>query len=403
MKNSKARLFSKDFIILSVLTFFLALVYFLSIITIPVYTVEELGTTQSMGGLAASIFVIGMLISRIFSGKYIDVIGRNKLFYTGIILFFLATLLYFLAENLYLLILVRFIHGCVGGMAMTVMQIAILDLIPKERRGEGISFYTLSMILATAIGPFLGVFITQHADIGIVFLVCSVITALCVILSFFVKVPQVVLTEEQISSLKGFHFKDFFEISALPIALIMAIMSFSYSSILAFLTSYSMEIDLMSAASFFFIVYAVVVLISRPLTGRLFDIKGENLIVYPSFILFTVGLLLLSQAHHVITLLLAAAIIGLGYGNLQSCSQAIAVKVTPPHRVGLATSTFFICMEGGLGIGPFLLGFLVPVFGYRNMYLMLAVIVFISIFLYYFLHGKKQSYRKQLSHASLKH
>ncbi|WP_077213549.1 MFS transporter [Bacillus dakarensis] len=403
MKNSKAKLFSKDFIIFSVLTFFLALVYFLSIITIPVYTVDELGATQSMGGLAASIFVIGMLISRIFSGKYIEVIGRNKLFYTGIILFFLATLLYFLADNLYFLILVRFIHGAVGGMAMTVMQIAILDLIPKERRGEGISFYTLSMILATAIGPFLGVFITQHADISKIFLVCSVITALCVILSFFVKVPLVILTEEQISSLKGFHFKDFFEIRALPIALIMAIMSFSYSSILAFLTSYSMEIDLMSAASFFFIVYAVVVLISRPLTGKLFDVKGENLIIYPSFILYAVGLLFLSQAHHGITLLVAAAIIGLGYGNLQSCSQAIAVKVTPSHRVGLATSTFFICMEGGLGIGPFLLGFLLPVFGYRNMYLMLAVIVFISIFLYHFLHGKKQSYHKQLSHASLKH
>ena len=131
----------------------------------------------------------------------------------------------------------------------------------------------------------------------------------------------------------------------------------------------------MSAASFFFIVYSSFVLISRPFTGVILDLKGDNIVMFPAILLFSAGLFIISQAGNGITLLIAGAFIGLGYGNLQSASQAIVIKKSPPHRVGLATSTFFICVEGGMGIGPFLLGYLVPIIGYRNMYMTLGFIV----------------------------
>ena len=79
--------------------------------------------------------------------------------------------------------------------------------------------------------------------------------------------------------MKGFKLKDFFEIKAVPIFIIIAIMGFAYSGILSFMTAYAKEIDLMEAASFFFIVYAVFILISRPFTGRLLDKKGDNTVI----------------------------------------------------------------------------------------------------------------------------
>ena len=116
--------------------------------------------------------------------------------------------------------------------------------------------------------------------------------------------------------MKGFKLKDFFEIKAVPISIIIAIMGFAYSGILSFITSYAKEIDLMEAASFFFIVYAVFILISRPFTGRLLDQKGDNIVIYPALLLFVIGLVILSQAHHGFTLLLAGALIGLGFGTV---------------------------------------------------------------------------------------
>ena len=131
-------------------------------------------------------------------------------------------------------------------------------------------------------------------------------------------------------------------------------------SVLSFINFYAKEIDLVQTASFFFLVYSLAVLVSRPFTGRLMDIKGANYIMYPAFIVFTAGMLLLSFAHNSLTLLLSGVLIGLGFGNMQSCTQAIAVKLTPLHRMGLATSTFFIFLDAGLGFGPYLLGFIIP-------------------------------------------
>ncbi len=120
------------------------------------------------------------------------------------------------------------------------------------------------------------------------------------------------------------------------------------------------------------------------------DVKGANSVMYPAFILFGAGLLLLSTVANSILLLLAGALIGLGFGNMQSTTQAIAVKMTPPHRMGLATSTYYIALDAGLGFGPYLLGFIIPLTGYSTLYIIMGILVLTTIILYYFLHGQKE-------------
>ena len=106
---------------------------------------------------------------------------------------------------------------------------------------------------------------------------------------------------------------------------------------------------------------------------------------------FALGMLLFSQAGHGISLLLAGALIGLGYGNFISCAQAISIKDVLPHKLGLATATFFIFVDLGFGVGPYLLGFLIPFTGYRGLYLIMAILILATIPLYYFLYGRKVS------------
>ncbi|MFJ7977128.1 hypothetical protein ACIQZI_15770 [Peribacillus sp. NPDC096379] len=69
--------------------------------------------------------------------------------------------------------------------------------------------------------------------------------------------------------------------------------------------------------------------------------------------------------------------------------NAISIIVSPKHRMGLATSTYFIFTDLGIGIRPFILGSLVPVMGFRELYMTIAIVVFACLFLYYFLHGRK--------------
>ena len=396
----QTKLWTKDFIIMSSTSFFISLVYFLLMTTLAVYAIQQFSASESMAGLAASIFVIGAVFSRLFTGKYIETIGRKKVLFAGLLLFLAATLLYFTITNMYLLLLVRFIHGAAFGVSTTALATIVMDIIPTERRGEGTSYFSLNITLATSIGPFLGLYLSQHADFSMIFIVCTLLSMISVIISLFLKIPRSAMTDDQRNSLKGFKLSSFFEKKAVPISLMITIMGFAYSGVLSFITAYATEINLIEAASFFFLVYSIVLLISRPFTGKLLDKKGDNFVIYPAIISLAMGLLILSQSYNSFTLLLASVFIALGFGTMQSCFQAIAIKESPQHRVGLATSTFLICMDLGVGIGPFLLGSIIPMFGFRGLYLTLAIVVFLSIFLYFALHGKKTANQKLYSQAS---
>lgn len=387
---NKPKLWTKDFIIVSGANFLLTLVFYLLIVIIGIYAVNEYHASTSEAGLVTGIFIVGALIGRLLVGRIIDVIGRKRMLIIGLILYILATTLYFIQIGITFLLITRLLHGITLGVASTATGTIVAQIIPAERKGEGIGYFSMSATLATAVGPFIGLYMSQHTSVQVIFSLCLALGIISLITSFFVQVPALETTTAKTSESKGFKLSHFIEPRAIPIALITLVVAFCYSSVLSFINFYAVEMDLVSAASFFFLVYSVAVLLSRPFTGRLMDIKGANFIMYPAFILYTAGLLLLGSAHNSVTLLLSGILIGLGFGNMQSCTQAIAVKLTPSHRMGLATSTFFIFLDAGLGFGPYVLGFFIPYTSYSTLYQVLGIIVLVSTALYFLLHGKKE-------------
>ena len=62
---------------------------------------------------------------------------------------------------------------------------------------------------------------------------------------------------------------------AVPIAFVALVIGFAYSGVMSFMTFYAKELDLVSAGSYFFIIYAIVILATRPFTGKLLDTRGQ--------------------------------------------------------------------------------------------------------------------------------
>lgn len=386
---NKPQLFTKGFLIVFFVNFLVVLNFYLLMVTLSLYAMDNFHSSPSEAGFTSTIFIIGVLLSRLWAGRWIERIGRKKTLYVGLILGLAVSLLYFQVNSIIFLFVARFLNGVAFGISSTAAGTLVMNVIPKERRGEGVAYYTLSGTFAAAVGPFLGMLMIQHGNFQTIFLAGAISAVVSLVITFFLVIAEIQLTQEQLRELKEFKFASFFETKAIPISLFFFIIYFCYSSILTFLSAYVKEIQLVDAASFFFIVISAVILISRPISGRLFDLKGENFIMYPAILVLTMGMMLISQTHHGYTLLLAGALIGLGLGAVQSSCQTIAVKVTEPHRTGLAISTFFFLLDSGLGIGPFIFGLIIPFSGYRGMYAGTAIVVLASIFLYHLLHGKK--------------
>ncbi|PAF21386.1 MFS transporter [Terribacillus saccharophilus] len=383
------KIWTKDFINLSAMNFFLILVYFLLNATITTYAVNEFDATAGESGLIAGIFIIGALVGRIITGR---LVLSKKILMFGLFFFILTVLLYFLNLGIYFLMLTRFLNGISVGIATTIVGTVVALVIPNSRRGEGISYFAVSTALATGIGPFIGLLLTQNGNYNLIFLFSLVLGCIILGTSFIINVPQMPL-ESNVE--KKSVFSNFIDYKTIPIAIILFIMTFSFSSILSYINLYATEMNLVSTASFFFMVYTASVLISRPFTGRLVDRKGANIIMYPAIVLFGLGMILLSFTESSMTLLLSGVLVGLGFGNIASITQTVAISQATPQRVGMATATFMIFYDLGNGFGPTLLGGIIPFTGYSGMYQILAVIIFLSLILYYFLHGRKAGIRQK--------
>ncbi|AYU54000.1 MFS transporter [Staphylococcus debuckii] len=384
-------LWTKDFIFITIINFLMYIIHYALIVTVTAFTINTFHANETMGGLAAGIFIIGMLFGRLFTGKYIDRLNLKKTLFFGLIFSFVAIGLYFLIHSLLVLMIVRLIHGIAFGMSSTTTGTYSSTIVPDDRKGEGIGYYALSTTVASAIGPFLGILINQKLNFQSNFIVCLICIVLAAILALFIsniRQPSVKKEEQREAQPKGLA--QFFQKQAVPISIVIVFVGIAYSSVLAFLDSYAAHIGLAAAASFFFVVYALSTFIVRPITGKVFDNYGANKVVYPTLVIFVIGLALLAVAHTSWVLLISAIFIGIGYGTLIPSFQTIALQASPPEKIGLATSTFYIFADLGAGAGPTILGIVIGSFGYRNLYFAMAVLLILVIGLYYLLHGRKQ-------------
>jgi MFS family permease len=382
------KLWTRSFLVITVENFLVAMNFIVLVAVVAKFVTAEFGASSTVAGLAAGIFILGAVFTRPLCGKWMHRIGQKRMLLGGLLLSLAFTLAYLLADSTALLLPIRFVHGAVFAAAHVAAGTIVTGVVPRERYGEGIGYYALSQILANALGPFAALLLIQHSDFDSVIIAAAATVALGLVILPFLSVKEVALTDGQLREAAGFKLRSFIEPKAVPIALVTMLLYLCYASLVAFLALYAEEIRLVGTASVFFIVYATVVFLARPFVGRWFDLKGENRVMYPAILGFAIGLAVFSQARSSWMLLLAAVINGVGFGALQSSGQTIAVKSAPLHRMGLATSTFFLFADVGVGIGPLLTGLVIASIGYRGAFGVLAAVVAACLPLYYGLHGR---------------
>ena len=169
MTDVSPQLWSKNFILVSAINLCLVLVFYLLVIVIVGYAVHELHVSIAQAGLVSGLFIVGALLGRFIVGKLMQRWGAKTCLYFGLTGFFLTSLLYFIPLGIESLLLVRLTHGMMMGIASSVLGTVIAQIIPAQRRGEGIGYYSMSSTLGTAIGPFLAIWLTQQVSYAVIY------------------------------------------------------------------------------------------------------------------------------------------------------------------------------------------------------------------------------------------
>lgn len=386
----KEKLWTKDYILDIVNNLLVAVVFYVFIVYTTTMAIDDFSASVSEAGLAASFFIVGALVLRIFTGRHMDNVGRKKLLVASSLLYAVSTVSFHFIDSLALLYAVRFFQGAAYGVSSTVMATAVAISVPAKRRGEGIGFFTLSLTLASAIGPFLGITLPQINEIYLLYL-CDLLVPAIIICSISMQVPEA--AEKENTADKPFSLSSFIELSALPIASISLLCTIGYSAVMTYIGAYSASMGLFLGSSLFYVAYSAACLVFRPLSGIALDRYGNNFVMLPILVMTILGFAVISMADTNAMLLIGAVCLGIGYGTIPSACSAIAVQKLDKNRFGLATATVFMSLDIGNGTGPYLLGMIEPVYGFSAVYAAGAIASACALLAYFIIayKAKRQS------------
>ncbi len=375
------RLWTPSFVALSLANLCVSFTFYVLVATLAGYAVTAYSTGQAQAGPVSSIFFIGAMLARLVAGRVLTAYGARRVVVWSLVALGLTCVAYLFPSTMASMLVVRTVHGIAYGLAATALASAVMADVPAARRGEGSGWFTAGMAVATGVAPFVGMTLARgrggQQAVFVVTVGCCLV-AIGAALSVVRSIPGR-------SAAGGVTFGGFVETRALPIGAVVGLCALPFAAILAFLASHAERTGLQGPASAYFLVYAAVILVSRPAAGLAQDRRGDAVVVVPVVSSLVVGSVVTGVASTPVLLLLGAALLGLGYGTLTSVGQAIAVAAVGRERIGLGVSSYFLLVEVGTGLGPVVLGLLVDPLGYAGTFVVgsgfaaLALVLYLTV------------------------
>lgn len=389
MSKGKSRIWTKDFIIIVIANFFIFTSFQMTLPTLPLY-VQEIGSNETWVGIIVGIFTFSALLIRPFGGKLLDTTGRAPVFLIGLAILVLSLYSLAISTTILILVIVRIVQGVGWGLSNTASGTIASDLVPKDRRGEGLGFFGLSGNLALAIGPALGLFLVDHIAFSTLFIICGSLTLIALVLALNVRyVKPEPLTDSEIQedadTAERFNF---IEKRALPASALLFFITFTFGGIATFLPAYTFQQGFQSHyIQIYFVLYALALVTTRFFAGRIYDRRGLPIVFIPGIILIISGLTLLAILNSPVYLFAGAILYGLGFGTVQPALQASAINSTPIRKRGMANATYFSAFDLGVGLGAITFGLVAQYADYSSIYWISAGSGVLSLLLFFILRS----------------
>ncbi len=314
---------------------------------------------SSMGGaeykgLIIALFTLTAGISRPFSGRLTDTMGRVPVMATGSIVCFVCGFLYPVLSTVSGFLFLRLLHGFSTGFKPTATAAYVADIIPRERWGEALGLHGLCFSTGMAIGPAIGSSIKLYFSMNILFYASSLFALLSILILMNMKETLKDKERFRFSILKISR-KDIIAIEVLPAAIVTFLSYIAYGAILTLIPDWSQHMGIENKG-LFFMVYTIASLVIRFVAGKASDQYGRIRIINIGLVLLFVSLAVIGFADTFTGLMIGASIYGIATGILSPALNAWTVDMSHVDHRGKAMATMYIALEAGIGLGALCAG-----------------------------------------------
>jgi len=376
--TAKSGLWTRNFSFACVANFLMGFSFYLLMPTLPFYLAERFHTDNSTIGLVVSCYVIAALVIRPFSGYLVDSFSRKMVYMISYLLFVGFCLGYLVAGTILFLIVLRFLHGLTWGIITTAGNTLAIDIMPSEKRGQGIGFYGLAFNISMAIGPVAGIFLYQHFDFNILFYSAIATGFIGMVFAQFIKAP----IKPHIQHHKALSLDRFLMLNGIPVGINLLLITISYGMILSFAAMYSKEMNA-DNPGLFYVMLAIGIAGARAFSGKMID-KGElHKAALLGITLLAIGLTIFALWHIPAVYYLVALLLGVGYGIAYPAFQTIFINMATHHQRGTANSTYYTAFDTGVGTGMLLAGKIAAMASLAAAFGFSAIACFIAILFYW--------------------
>lgn len=335
---------------------------------LPIYLQERFGASKEVIGVVLSGYTVVALLTRATSGYMVDKYPRKLVLVAGFILLTAFYAGYIAAGSLLLFAAIRTLHGMPFGLSTVANSTVAIDVLPAERRAEGIGYYGLSNNVATAISPTVGLWMYETWHNFDLLFGCSMMVALLGVLCVAsIQIDETAKKEIAEDSQPARGLNRFFLISGWPQGVAIACYSFAYGIVSTYVAIYGREsLGIHAGSGVFFALLASGLIVSRLFGSRSLR-KGKvlhNATIGTS--LSAIGYLLFAALHNEFGYYGCAILVGLGNGHLWPAFQTMFVSLGKASQRGVANASLLTSWDLGIGLGIVAGGSLIERFGYHS-------------------------------------
>ncbi|HYT75738.1 MAG TPA: MFS transporter [Vicinamibacterales bacterium] len=365
------RLFTPRFFVMCGYTFTVFLSAFQLFPTAP-FHILALGGSTFASGLFLGLLTYASAFSAPATGALVDRVGAKRILAVASIAITAFSLVYAIIPDYHVMLALVVMHGVFWSGLLTGSAAYMTGILPERRRAEGFAYWGLSSVAAIAVAPSIGFWVFHFGWRALCF-EAAALNVLMAVIAWTLPAQR-----HSAADLPTAGRRRLVEWRILILSFTLFLYSFGYGGVTSFTALYA-DANGVAPKGIYLTALALVILVTRPLSGRLGDRFGYSRVLVPSLILLAVGLFCLVAGGSRFWLLASAILFGCGFGTAYPVFVGHVMQNITPERRGAAFGSILACFDTGIGTGSTTLGWIIGRYGFARAFGTAAVLATLAL------------------------